>query len=632
MFKFNKRSFAFFLFAFIISIITTFSFQNCSPVGFKESASLSTSMDNPTDTLSTTCTQSNEYYNNTEKKCKICPLNQVLNGDKTGCVDATASKFCSGAVPSNATLCASDNLDLTSSLSNISVLSCTARKCEYSCNDDAILSGGSCVLCPVNQVPNASKTACVSSVYSCTGTTPLNTVLCSLDNLDLTANLAKLAVSSCTARKCEYRCNEDSYLMGSSCSMCSDGQIANSTRTSCVSCKANEAELSPGVCTPCGVGKVVSASKTSCEDIKCSAKNVNWGQTLACSQYISTVGTYGGIANVVSNSSTNGSAEFKCTESGWTFEKGSCYSACVDGGTYTFAWHNKNCQGMHTPTNIPHSQKYTTPMSSTYAAPGATGFIEHTCYDGKPINPNSSCKPDSTILPGSNCSAQRFYWKNGQRLGSATGADCWGDAPSVTRGTTVGIGNKNVDTATNTGFSGELAIKCNSSGTWEGVGVIGCTQLKGIPQNCVGPTSFEFSGCKFTQISNQNHASVQPIYNTNAGYVGKILLNCNDGVWWQGPMYVCARPTDPKCADFNVDIDLKQVSNGLIKKYNFKTSIEHRIDTGTSNTQGLGGYIFSSTTDGYCSAHVDCKINPANAAEAIWDTDNVKYIGSCTKP
>lgn len=633
MSKFNSKSYLIFSILLIVSLSTLFSFQNCSPVGFKESASLSTAgLSTPTDTP--TCTQSKEYYDGVEKKCKICPLTQVPNSTKTGCVDSASGKFCSGTIPLNATLCTSDNLDLTSNLSNISVVNCTSsRKCEYSCNDDAYLSAGACVLCPINQVPNSDKTACVSSLYTCTGLTPINSNLCSSDNLSLTANVVKTAVSNCTdSKKCEYRCNEDSYLSGSSCNLCSAGQIANSSRTSCVSCKADEAELSPGTCTPCGVGKVVSASKTSCEDIKCNAKTVNWGQTLACSQTINTIGIYGGTTTVTSSSSTSGSADFKCTETGWTFDKGSCYSACVDNGTYTTAWHSKNCQGLHNPSNVAHGQKFSIPLSSIYSVVGAEGFNDYTCYDGKAINSNSLCRPDGTVYPGSNCPNQNFYWKNGLRLPSAIGAECWGTAPSTIRGASVGIGNVNVNTVANTGFSGELAMMCDSNGIWQSTGVIGCTQLKGIPQNCVAPTTFKNGDCVFTQNSNQNHGAIQPIYNTTPGFVGKILLNCNDGVWWQGPMSVCAKTADPKCPDFDVNLTLKQVSSGLPKTYNFKTTSDYRIDVGTPNTLAIGDYIFGSTTDGGCSAHVKCKIDPLNSAQAVWDGASTEYVGSCTNP
>lgn len=52
---------------------------------------------------------------------------------------------CTGSIPTNATLCSGDGADLTLRSSNKIVSLCTAAtKCEYTCNPDFMLSGGTC--------------------------------------------------------------------------------------------------------------------------------------------------------------------------------------------------------------------------------------------------------------------------------------------------------------------------------------------------------------------------------------------------------------------------------------------------------------------------------------------------------
>ena len=60
---------------------------------------------------------------------------------------ACASYSCQGSVPVNATMCAGDNQNLTSNLFNSVVKSCTATKCEYTCNAGTVILNGSCQTC-----------------------------------------------------------------------------------------------------------------------------------------------------------------------------------------------------------------------------------------------------------------------------------------------------------------------------------------------------------------------------------------------------------------------------------------------------------------------------------------------------
>lgn len=72
----------------------------------------------------------------------------------------------------------------------------------------------------VMSTPNTFSAATMSlssTSYSCTGTTPSNSQICSGDDQSLTANVAKTLVDSCGSAKCEYTCATGYYKSGSSC-------------------------------------------------------------------------------------------------------------------------------------------------------------------------------------------------------------------------------------------------------------------------------------------------------------------------------------------------------------------------------------------------------------------------------
>ncbi len=88
----------------------------------------------------------------------MCTSGQVWDG--TACV--TPQFSCTGSIPSNSALCASDNLGLTSDTPRTLAASCGAPKCEYLCNGGYVKSGNTCVAtCPSGEIWNGST--CVTS-------------------------------------------------------------------------------------------------------------------------------------------------------------------------------------------------------------------------------------------------------------------------------------------------------------------------------------------------------------------------------------------------------------------------------------------------------------------------------------
>jgi hypothetical protein len=73
-----------------------------------------------------------------------------------------------------------------------------------------------------------------SGVVVCTGTTPVNAVLCVGDDTGLSSDTAKTLVQSCGALKCEYTCSAGYALIGGACvsTSCPVGQVWNGS--SCV--------------------------------------------------------------------------------------------------------------------------------------------------------------------------------------------------------------------------------------------------------------------------------------------------------------------------------------------------------------------------------------------------------------
>jgi hypothetical protein len=95
---------------------------------------------------------------------------------------------------------------------NLSITSLGTIPLTMSAND---------LTCTINYTDLFGKTgSCKSNTvtaYSCTGTSPTGSKLCTDDNLDLFANTASSIVDECTdAKKCEYTCGSDYHLDPSS--------------------------------------------------------------------------------------------------------------------------------------------------------------------------------------------------------------------------------------------------------------------------------------------------------------------------------------------------------------------------------------------------------------------------------
>lgn len=68
-------------------------------------------------------------------------------------------------------------------------------------------------------------TTCVNPTYVCTGTIPVNAVVCAGDSTGLSINTSRTVVNSCTVAKCEYTCSSGYIKNGNSCipTQCNDG-------------------------------------------------------------------------------------------------------------------------------------------------------------------------------------------------------------------------------------------------------------------------------------------------------------------------------------------------------------------------------------------------------------------------
>lgn len=166
-------------------------------------------------------------------KCEFtCNEGYIKNGDT--CILAT----CTGVDPINASFCLGDNTGLTINTAKSLVANCTdAKKCEFTCNVGYVYNRGRCILAPtptpcipISWSPNqdticsgtlfiqtsncdtektatGTKVCSTPSPASCLGSVPNNSSPCSGDDSGLTSSLSRKAVSACTNRKCEYRCD-----------------------------------------------------------------------------------------------------------------------------------------------------------------------------------------------------------------------------------------------------------------------------------------------------------------------------------------------------------------------------------------------------------------------------------------
>lgn len=106
---------------------------------------------------------------------------------------------CTGQIPVNANLCSGDDMGLSQNVERLLQSSCTARKCEYTCQAGFVLDdlGTSCI-------PEDSS----GVNYFCEGQVPANSVMCPGDNQGLDNIISRSLVENCTAAvKCEHICS-----------------------------------------------------------------------------------------------------------------------------------------------------------------------------------------------------------------------------------------------------------------------------------------------------------------------------------------------------------------------------------------------------------------------------------------
>ncbi|MCB9719835.1 MAG: hypothetical protein H6756_03085 [Candidatus Omnitrophica bacterium] len=119
-------------------------------------------------------------------------------------VNQCDANVCTGAPPLNAAICLGDDTNIPGNgdLALTLVPACTPGTwCEYACDDGYHLESGAC------------------AVNVCTGTIPINATVCTGDeaNISGNSNVARTVVSSCTATKCEYTCDDGFNYNGSDC-------------------------------------------------------------------------------------------------------------------------------------------------------------------------------------------------------------------------------------------------------------------------------------------------------------------------------------------------------------------------------------------------------------------------------
>lgn len=140
------------------------------------------------------CTQS--------RKCELqCGVNYFVSNDKKSC-----EPYYCNSIPSNATVCPNDNLNLTQNIDPVlvdSLSACTLeRKCEYYCGEGTYQKNNSCAIW-----------ACGDEVDK------NNMALYEFDNTNLLNKdeLTSVLVEKNTARKCEWYCLSGFYISGNSC-------------------------------------------------------------------------------------------------------------------------------------------------------------------------------------------------------------------------------------------------------------------------------------------------------------------------------------------------------------------------------------------------------------------------------
>ncbi len=154
-------------------------------------------------------TVSTVNYCDWEKCTYLCDPGYISNAFNNNCIPSSLPRppefSCFGSIPSNSNLCSGDSSGLTANAARTLQSSCTSnRKCEYTCKSGYHRRGNSCVRGAVN--------------YSCTGSIPSNSNLCSGDSSGLTANTVRTLQSSCTSnRKCEYTCRSGYNKSGTRC-------------------------------------------------------------------------------------------------------------------------------------------------------------------------------------------------------------------------------------------------------------------------------------------------------------------------------------------------------------------------------------------------------------------------------
>lgn len=145
---------------------------------------------------------------------------------------------CTGAAPTNATMCSGDNSNLSANTGNSVVSTCSATKCEYTCLSGYHIDGG----------------VCVANTYSCTGSVPTNATMCSGDNSNLSSDTANSVVDACSFPagsnpKCEYSCDTGYHEDNGSCVV--DNYVCEGswTTTTGGSCSGTYETVAAGSCS-----------------------------------------------------------------------------------------------------------------------------------------------------------------------------------------------------------------------------------------------------------------------------------------------------------------------------------------------------------------------------------------------
>lgn len=134
-----------------------------------------------------------------------CEATCLPGYQKVGDICLPAPGKCLGGVPRNAELCGDDDVAVSGTPLRTTVLVCTAeRKCEYLCKAGYTLTGNQCL----RKLLPAGK---------CFGPYPQNAELCDDDNIGLTANTRRTIVSACGEAKCEYTCKPGHVQAGQAC-------------------------------------------------------------------------------------------------------------------------------------------------------------------------------------------------------------------------------------------------------------------------------------------------------------------------------------------------------------------------------------------------------------------------------